>query len=385
MILVLNAGSSSLKCKVYDDAFAEIAAGIVERIGLKMPSISFTVRGAKSERSLASVADHKVALSEIFSALVKAGVDTKAVHIVGHRVVHGGEEFVAPTVIDAKALTRLKRYTKLAPLHNPANLAGIAACRGALRKARNVAVFDTAFHATIPQHAYLYALPWKFYEKDRIRKYGFHGISHKYVSAEAAKRLGRPLAETKLVTCHLGSGCSVTAVKGGVSIDTSMGFTPLEGLTMSTRCGDLDPAVPLYLIRSLGYSTDEVDEILNKKSGLLGVSGYKDLRDVLAAAGIDKSKGAVVGAVTKETRRRANLAFEMFCYDIARYVGMYAAIMGGVDAVVFTAGIGERSEATRKRVMELVTLPWNPQVLVVPTDEEKMIAIDAVAAAGKAA
>lgn len=377
MVLVINSGSSSLKFKLYDDALVDKAGGLVERIGLPAPFITFRSEAGENQRSLQTVPDHAAALEEVFKALGSVGVDADKVRLVGHRVVHGGEEFTEPTVIDANVLARLKWYSRLAPLHNPANLAGIVSCRKLLKKAKNVAVFDTAFYKTIPEHAALYSLPWKLYEKHRIRKYGFHGISHEYVTQEAAKKLDKPYASLRLVSCHIGSGCSVTAVKGGKAMDTSMGFTPLEGLTMSTRCGDIDPAVPLYLIRQLKYTADEVDDMLNRQSGLLGISGFKDLRDVLAAAGIERSATASTGAVTKDVRRRAALAFDMFCYDIARYVGMYSALMGGVDAVIFTAGIGERSEVTRKRVMEMITLPGSPQVLVIPTDEERMIALEA--------
>lgn len=380
MYFVINSGSSSLKFKVFDGRLVELGGGIVERIGLSGPFLEMKAGGRRLRLDAAAQAgDHKAALRLVFEALAENRIDADDFSAIGHRVVHGGEDLTEPAVIAPAVLKKLEAVSALAPLHNPANLAGIAACR-LLLKAPNVAVFDTAFYRTIPASAFMYALPWEFYEKHGIRKYGFHGISHQYVSEEAARLIKRPLAKLRLVTCHLGGGSSVTAVAAGRALDTSMGFTPLEGLTMSTRCGDIDPAVPLYMIRTLKMTAAEVDETLNFKSGLLGVAGEKDMRDVLALAGVKGSRGrGVEGAsgqrrVSPEARRRARLAVEMFCYDAARYIAQYAGIMKGCDAVVFTAGIGERSAYIRKRIMGMVALPGKPKSLVIPTNEELAIA-----------
>jgi acetate kinase len=382
MIFVINSGSSSLKFKLYDAALRVQLSGIVERIGLAKPYLKYELGGDHERKEeYTRVPDHTAALKHVFDIMTDAGIPLAAIRVVGHRVVHGGEEFTEPTVITKANIAKLERYSKLAPLHNPPNLAGIRSCMKLLPKASNVAVFDTAFYRTLPGYAYLYALPWEYYAKHKIRKYGFHGISHRYVAEQAAKRLKKPLAKLRLITCHLGSGASVTAIRNGKAIDTSMGFTPLEGLTMSTRCGDIDAAIPLYLIRELGMTAQEVDDALNKKSGLLGISGHKDLRDVMAAAGIRIPGYKLAGKVTKDGRRRAGLAIDIFAYDVARYIAQFAGLMGGADAVVFTAGIGERSEFVRKAVMTMV--PLKTKVLVVPTDEEGMIAREAAKAGRK--
>lgn len=376
MILVVNSGSSSLKFKVYDRKLKTLAAGLVERIGLDKPFMRFSVEGltrrgqtpaplqgagaGEEIRPFASMPDHAAAFARVREALADRGIDFAKIQAVGHRVVHGGTEFVEPTRVTADVLKRLKAYSRLAPLHNPPNLKGVEAAMQALPERPNVAVFDTAFYRTLPARAYTYALPYELCEKHGIRKYGFHGISHAYVAEAAARKLKKPLAKLKLVTCHLGSGASVTAVQGGKAIDTSMGFTPLEGLTMSTRCGDIDPAVPLWMIRELKMTPDEVDELLNRKSGLLGLSGHKDMRDVLAAA--------------KKGDKRSKLAIEVFVYDVARYVGQYALAMGGCDAVVLTAGIGERSAEIRGLIAKWLKPLKRTKLLVVPTDEELMIA-----------
>ena len=359
MILVINSGSSSLKFKLFDLKLNEIASGLVERIGLDKPFLQSNVKGQMSNVGFDAVRDHADALSKVFAALKQAGIVIEGIKAVGHRVVHGGEEFVEPTTITPQVLERLKTYNKLAPLHNPPNLMGIGATMKTLPGIPNVAVFDTAFYKTIPDYAYMYALPYELYQKKKIRKYGFHGISHQYVAAEAAKKLKKPLSKLRLVSCHLGSGSSVTAVKFGKAVDTSMGFTPLEGLTMSTRCGDIDPAIPLYLIREEGMTAGQVDELMNKKSGLLGISGRKDMRDIMAAA--------------RKGDRRSKRALAMFVYDVVRYVGQFAAVMGGCDAVIFTAGIGERSPEIRDRIMRWLKF-LKTRALVVPTNEELMIA-----------
>jgi len=375
MILVINSGSSSLKFKLFDPRLQEVAGGLIERIGLKNSFLEYKVGTEKKRVDYpGGVADHKRGLREVFAVLGAAGYEAKRIKAVGHRVVHGGEEFTAPTVITPARLKRLRGYNRLAPLHNPANLAGIDSCRALMPWASNVAVFDTAFYRTIPDYAFMYALPWEYYAKHKIRKYGFHGISHRYVTEQAARQLKRPLNKLRLVSCHLGSGSSVTAVKFGRAVETTMGFTPLEGLTMSTRCGDIDPAIPLYLIRTFKLTEQQVDDILNKKSGLLGVSGFKDLRDVLVTAGFRIPGYKYRGRLTAEKRRRSRLALEMYCYDVARYIASFAGVMGGVDAVLFTAGVGERSQIIRDMVMSMVDLPWKHKVLVVPTNEELMIA-----------
>jgi len=343
MILVLNSGSSSLKYKLFGRELQVLAEGIHERIGRG---------GAK---------DHAEALKRTLADLEKGGADLSVIRAVGHRVVHGGERFVEPVRVTPKVLRELDRLSKLAPLHNPANVMGIKAAMRRLPGVPNVAVFDTAFYRTIPDYAYMYALPYRMYRKEGIRKYGFHGISHRYVAAKAAEKLRTPASMLKLVTCHLGSGSSVTAVKNGKAIDTSMGFTPLEGLTMSTRCGDIDPAIPLYLIRTLKMKPEAVDRMMNFDSGLLGISGKKDMRDVLALA--------------KKKDDRARLAVDMFTYDVARYIAQFDGLVGGADAIVFTAGIGEHSAEIRKRVMRWLR-PRRWRTLTIPTDEERMIAQD---------
>jgi len=375
MILVVNSGSSSLKFKFFDRRLKELAGGLIERIGLKDSFLEYKANGGKKRLDYPKgIADHKQGLKEVFAVLRTAGYDPMKIMAVGHRVVHGGEEFTAPTVITTANLGRLRAYNRLAPLHNPANLSGIDSCRALMPRAKNVAVFDTAFYRTIPDYAFMYALPWDYYAKHKIRKYGFHGISHRYVTEEAAKLLKKPYNKLRLVSCHLGSGSSVTAVKYGKAVETTMGFTPLEGLTMSTRCGDIDPAIPLYLIRTFKLTEQQVDDILNKRSGILGISGFKDLRDVLVTAGYKIPGYRFRGRITAAQRRRSKLAIEMFCYDVARYVASYAGVMGGVDAVIFTAGVGERSQIIRDRVMSMIVLPGKPKVLVVPTNEELMIA-----------
>ena len=269
MFFIINSGSSSLKFKLYAPSLKETASGLVERIGLAQPFLKIAVGAEEKKIEFDSIPDHKSALSKVFASLKDAGIDASDVKAFGHRVVHGGEEFTAPTVITAENLGRLRAYDRLAPLHNPPNLMGIDSCRELLPKAANVAVFDTAFYRTVPDYAFMYALPWEYYEKHKIRKYGFHGISHRYVTEQAAKTLKRPYGKLRIVSCHLGSGSSVTAVKNGKAVDTTMGFTPLEGLTMSTRCGDIDPAIPLYMIRTFKMTEQQVDDVLNKQSGLL--------------------------------------------------------------------------------------------------------------------
>jgi acetate kinase len=346
--------------------------------------------------------NHEVAMRYVLAALTDPnhGVigSLNEIKAVGHRVLHGGDRFQASVVIDDNVIAAIEDYVELGPLHNPANLMGIRACQAALPSVPQIAVFDTAFHATMPRRAFLYGLPYEFYEKDRIRRYGFHGTSHRYVTLRATKLLearGVPAAEQKFITVHIGNGCSMAAVKGGKCIDTSMGLTPLEGLLMGTRTGDIDPAAVTAIQDKHRLSRTEIDDLLNKQSGLLGVSGVSsDMRDVKAAA--------------LDGNARAQAAVEIFCYRIQKYIGAYAAALGGIDAVVFTAGIGENDPTIRERsINELcflgiqldhsknednslrgkeidIAMPESRvRVFVIPTDEELMIAQDtAVLVAG---
>jgi acetate kinase len=372
-ILVINSGSATLKFKVFEkDSLKKIASGIVERIGLGGSFLESKISGREFKINRA-VKNHEEAFKLVLEQLSKISNLKSEISLVGHRVVHGGEEFTKPTIITSVVLKKLSKYDKLSPLHNPANLMGIRACLKLLPGAKNVAVFDTGFYKTLPDYAYTYAIPIDFYKKHAIRRYGFHGISHEYVAGEAAKILGKPLAKLNLITCHLGSGASITAIRGGKAVDTSMGFTPLEGLAMSTRSGDLDPAIPLYLIRELKIAPQEVDNILNKKSGLLGLSGFSDMREVLVVAGY-KVLGFKNKKVSAEKKKLAKIALGVFVYRIKKYLGAYAAILGKVDAIVFTAGIGERNKTVRDLIMKDIKISGQPRVLAIPTNEELMIA-----------
>ena len=340
-ILIINSGSSSIKYQLFDMPSQKILKkGLIEKIG---------ERGSK-------VKNHYDGMKQILRTV-------SGVSVVGHRVVHGADKFREPILINESAIAKIKQCSKIAPLHNPANLTGIQACRRFLKRIPQVAVFDTAFHHSLPDFAYMYGLPYDYYKKLGIRKYGFHGTSHEYVSQEAARKLRRSLKSLRLITCHLGNGCSIAAVKSGKSIDTSMGLTPLEGLLMGTRSGDLDPAVVVYLQRKLKLSAEKIEEILNKKSGLVGVSGISnDMRKLLRAE--------------KKGNKRARLAIEIFIYRIKKYIGAYTAILGGLDALIFTAGIGENQSSIRRRICQgsFSYLKIKPRVLVVPTNEELMIA-----------
>ncbi len=392
-ILVINCGSSSLKYQLIDMKTEEaLATGLVERIGIEG---SILTQKANGEKYIVEEAmkDHQDAIKLVLSALVDKdhGVikSMDEIEAVGHRVVHGGEKYAASVVIDADVMKQLEECAKLAPLHNPPNIIGINACKALMPNTPMVGVFDTAFHQTMPEKAYLYALPYELYKDHHIRKYGFHGTSHKYVSMKAAEAMGKDIKELKIVNCHLGNGASVSAVKNGESVDTSMGFTPLQGLVMGTRTGDMDPAVVTYLIKELGYSASEVDDILNKKSGVLGVSGVSsDFRDVEDAAWNKKE-------------HRSNIALDMFVYRVKQYIGSYAAIMGGVDAIVFTAGVGENSVEMRESILEgfeflgvdfdkeknkvrgklaeITKEGSKVKAFVIPTNEELMIAKDTLA------
>ena len=389
-ILVINCGSSSLKYQLFDmDNESVLAKGLVERIGIEGSQIKHTKTGMDAVVHITPIPDHKVAIKLVLDALLDKnhGVlkSLDELSAVGHRVVHGAEEFATSVKIDAKVMEALKRCIPLAPLHNPANIMGIEAVTEALPNIPQVGVFDTAFHQTMPPHAFIYGVPYKYYEQYKIRRYGFHGTSHKFVSQRAAEMLGQPIEKLKIVTCHLGNGSSITAVDGGKSIDTSMGFTPLAGVLMGTRSGDVDPALLPFIAKAENLNLDEVDALLNKKSGLLGISELSsDLRDVESAA----EKGDA----------HAKLAEEVLNYGVKKFIGAYAAAMGGIDVLVFTAGVGENSASTRAAVckgLEFLGIKIDPvkndmrgkemdisadgskvRVLVIPTNEELMIARD---------
>lgn len=354
-ILVMNCGSSSLKYQLIDmEGEKVLAKGLCERIGIEGSLIKH--EGKVKYEAKSEMPDHTAAIKMVIDALLDSnhGVlkSIDEINAVGHRVVHGGENFSASVIINDEVKEAIKECIDLAPLHNPANLMGIDACEKLMPGKPQTAVFDTAFHQTMPEKAYLYAIPYELYEKYKIRRYGFHGTSHKYVSDRAAAVLGKDKKDLNIVTCHLGNGASICAVEKGKSVDTSMGFTPLEGLAMGTRSGDIDPAVISFLMDKEGMSVKEVENILNKKSGVLGISGVSsDFRDI---------EGAVA-----EGSKRAKAALDIFAYRVAKYIGAYAAAMGGVDAIVFTAGLGENSGETRANICK------NLAFLGVEIDSEK--------------
>ena len=396
-VLVINAGSSSLKYQLMDtDTRTVLAKGLCERIGIdgrlthKVPA-----KDLKLEFEIA-MPTHAEAIQSVLDALTSAehGVirSMSEIDAVGHRVVHGGEKFAASARIDADVMAALEECIPLAPLHNPANITGIKACQAVMPSTPMVAVFDTAFHQTMPARSYIYALPYEYYEKDKVRRYGCHGTSHRYVSARAAALLGKPIEELKIITCHLGNGSSVSAIDGGRSVDTSMGFTPLAGVPMGTRSGDLDAGILEYLMNKYGMDIKEMLNVLNKKSGVLGISGVSsDFRDLEEAA--------------KAGNDRAQLALDSFQYSVKKLVGAYAAAMGGVDAIVFTAGVGENDAVTRMAIasgLEFMGVKMDAEanntrgheavvsaadskvkVLLIPTDEELMIAMDTAEIVGK--
>lgn len=367
------------------DGEETIAEGIVEKIGLEDSRLEYEGKQEEFSKQVL-IKNHDEGVELVLDALTdeEYGVisDPSEITGVGHRVVHGGEAIKSSTIINKRIKEKIRECADIAPLHNPPNLEGIRACEHFLPNTTHVAVLDTSFHTTLPKHAYLYGLPYEFYEKYKVRKYGFHGTSHNYVAHQAAEILGRPLKDLKLVTCHLGNGASLTAVKEGASIDTSMGFTPLEGLIMGTRCGDIDPAIVPFLMKRENLDPDEIDTLMNKRSGLLGISGISnDMRDIHEAA----EKG----------NERAKLAIEAFSYRVKKYIGAYAAAMNGLDALVFTAGIGENDYEVRRRIckgldylgvtLDLVKNRKNKEgivskqssevkVLVAPTNEELKIA-----------
>lgn len=366
-ILIVNAGSSSLKFKLFTDKLKEEASGVAEKIGQDNSFVSFYFH-EQAAKQFVAMKNHTEALKTVFTVLEDRGIDLKSIVKVGHRVVHGGEKFIRPTLITPSALTELAKFNDLAPLHNPHNLAGIRACLKLLPKAKQYAAFDTAFHATIPDFAHRYALPEKYYIQYGIRRYGFHGLSHQYVGGEAARQL--KIKNPYLIVCHLGSGCSITAIEKGKSVDTSMGFTPLEGLIMSTRTGDIDPSIIFYL-KNQGLPLTQIEKLLNFESGFSGVSGFRDLRDIMLACGYKVNGYKASAPFSAEQKKASRLALRMFVYRIKKYIGAYAAILGRLDAVVFTGGIGERNADVRKLVMK--GLPLKTRVMVVPTNEELMI------------
>ncbi|MCX7746753.1 MAG: acetate kinase [Clostridia bacterium] len=343
-ILVINTGSSSLKYQLIDMKDETVLAkGLCDRIGLEHAFLKQTGIGKETVVIEKDMYNHKIAMQEVVNALIdeKIGVikSMDEIAAVGHRVVHGGEEFHDSVIIDGNVMKAIKDCVELAPLHNPPNIVGIEACQQIMPNIPMIAVFDTAFHQTLPRHAYIYPLPFEIYEKYKLRKYGFHGTSHKYVAQRAAALMGKPIEELKLISCHLGNGASICAVKNGKSIETSMGFTPLQGLCMGTRSGTIDPAVISYLMEKEKMTLKDVSDFLNKKSGVLGVSGISsDFRDVQSAA--------------EAGNERALLALDIFCYRVKRFIGDYAAILNGIDAVIFTAGIGENNDLVRGKILK---------------------------------
>ena len=389
-VLVINCGSSSLKYQLIDmETESPIAKGLVERIGISGSILIQKVEGKDKYTIQTPMADHKEAIGYVLKALVdnEHGVikSMSEIGAVGHRVVHGGEFYSKSVLINDEVKKNISECIKLAPLHNSANLIGITSCEELMPNTPMVAVFDTAFHQTMPEEAFMYALPYELYKDHAVRKYGFHGTSHKYVSQRGSDILGKDIKHLKIITCHLGNGASLCAIKDGKSIETSMGFTPLEGIAMGTRSGSIDPAIVTYIMKELNKSADEVMDLLNKQSGVYGVSGISsDFRDITAAS--------------LEGNERATLALKVYCYKVKKFIGSYAAAMGGVDCIIFTAGVGENSphiieaitdglqflgvEIDKIKVKtkgeEVIVSTDNSKVkvLVVPTDEELMIARD---------
>ncbi|WP_042146389.1 acetate kinase [Paucisalibacillus sp. EB02] len=388
-VLAINAGSSSLKFQLIQMPEETVKAkGLVERIGLPEAVFTIEISGNK-DKNVTEIPNHEVAVKLLLNKLTSSRViqSLDEIDAVGHRVVHGGEKFSDSVVITDQVIQDIDEVSELAPLHNPANLTGIRAFKEVLPNVPMVAVFDTAFHQTMEPKSYLYSLPYEYYEKYGIRKYGFHGTSHKYVSRRAAELMNRPLEDLRLISCHLGNGASIAAIKGGKAMDTSMGFTPLAGVTMGTRSGNIDPALIPYIMEKTEMTAEEVVNVLNKESGMLALSGFSsDLRDIEEQA---------------EMNKRAELALDVFAGRIHKYIGSYAARMSGIDAVIFTAGVGENSDVIRAKVLnglEFMGIYWDPmlnqsargketfisyphspvKVMVIPTNEEVMIARDVI-------
>lgn len=389
IVLVVNCGSSSLKYQLVNMDNEEVMAkGLVEKIGLPDSQLTHKWNGQKKE-SKQSIPDHKVAVKLVLDILTDAecGVikSMDAIDAVGHRVVHGGEEFAASTLITDEVMKALEKCSAMAPLHNPPNIIGINACKAIMPGVPQVGVFDTAFHQTMPAKAFMYGLPYELYKEDHIRRYGFHGTSHRYVAGEVAKVMGVPVEKLRIINCHLGNGSSLAAIKYGKCVDTTMGFTPLAGVLMGTRCGDIDPAIVLNVMDNHNLSTKEMDTLMNKKSGVLGISGVSsDFRDL--------------GQAAAEGNERAQLALDMFHYQVRKEIGAFAAAMGGVDVITFTAGVGENGIEDRAAIaegLEYLGAKLDPQrndvrgkdalistddstvkMYVIPTNEEIMIARD---------
>lgn len=401
-VLVINAGSSSLKYQLIDvDSGAVIAKGLCERIGIDGSKLTYKPTGKDSHVFEKDMKDHAQAIRMVLEALADKDIGVvksmDEIDAVGHRVLHGGEKFSEPVVINDNVLATIEECVPLGPLHNPANLMGIRGCMEVMPGVPMVAVFDTAWGQTMPKEAFIYALPYDAYTKYQIRRYGFHGTSHRYVTGRAVEKLvaaGMKKEDTRVITCHLGNGSSVSAARGGKCIDTSMGFTPLEGLPMGTRCGDIDPAIVPFIMQRTGMTPAEMDTYMNKKSGMLGLSGVSsDFRDLEAAA--------------KEGNERAELALKTFAYKVKKYIGSYSAALGGVDAIVFTAGVGENDQGIRAQVLhgleylgvdtdfdknlnaprgeevEISKPGSRVKVFVIPTDEEMVIARDTAALTAK--
>ncbi|EDP99443.1 acetate kinase [Shewanella benthica] len=390
LVLVLNCGSSSLKFAVIDASTGEDQiSGLAECFGLEDSRIKWKVNGEKQTASLGEFTAHREAIKYIVDNILGAHPQiAEKILAIGHRVVHGGEKYTQSVIIDETVVQGIEDSAIFAPLHNPAHLIGIRAAQAAFPSLPQVAVFDTAFHQTMPEKAFIYALPYKLYRENSIRRYGAHGTSHLFVSREAAKAIGKDIADTNVICAHLGNGASVTAIKGGKSVDTSMGLTPLEGLVMGTRCGDMDPSIVYHLIHQLDYTADEVNNLMNKQSGLLGISELtSDCRGIEEAYN-NGHKGAI-------------LALDIFCYRLAKYIASYTVPLGRLDALVFTGGIGENSDIIRAKVLNLleifnfevddernkaarfgkqgqITTDKGPIALVIPTNEEWVIAEDAM-------
>ena len=386
-ILVLNSGSSSLKYQLFNvegDNYEVVAKGLAERIGIDGSKVTIKYADGSKKEVVNPLPTHNEALQEVFNLLLNGALaDLNEISAVGHRIVHGGEVYANSVVIDENVVKTVEDLSSLAPLHNPAGVLGIRAVQKALPNVAQVAVFDTAFHQTMPKEAYLYGLPMEQYTKHQIRRYGMHGTSHRFIAQEVAKILG---GNKKVIVCHLGNGASLSAIKDGKCIDTSMGFTPLAGIIMGTRSGDIDPYIPLHIMKEQGLSVDEANNLLNKQSGMLGLTGFSDMRDVEAAY-LKGEENAIIGLKT-------------YVYTIVKFIGSYIAALGGVDAIVFTAGIGENSPIIRKLILErlsylgisvnddannrrgsieeISTSDSKVKAFVIPTDEELMIAKDTV-------
>ena len=391
-ILVINCGSSSIKFQFINTKIKKVLAqGIIENIGEETSLLTFKSEKINKNKTKVYVKNHALGIRLIIDNLMNRenGVikSEQDIDAIGHRLVHGGEEFSGSVIIDDNVLASMRKFIKMAPLHNPHNIRGVEACKKNLPEVPQCGVFDTAFHQTMPEKAFLYALPLKFYTKHKIRRYGFHGTSHKYVSQLAADYLKENIKKLKIITCHLGNGASITAVEGGKSIDTSMGFTPLEGLVMGTRCGDIDPAIPTFILKEMNLGADMVNAILNRKSGMLGLSNISnDMRKIEDEVLINKNPDAI-------------RALDVYTYRIKKYIGAYAAVMNGLDVMVFTGGVGENMPILReivcqdmdylgikldekknnqfiKGILDLSTKDSKVKVLKIPTNEELMIALE---------